>query len=107
MKLIKITPQAERISTLLTSFYFKISLNYKMTNTLKRYMGEVGLQLDKMKNKVTEMARNLHHDWECLDVKFKIIILVLGLLLLWEFIKDKTVLFIVAVIIIIFFAISF
>ena len=76
-----------------------------MTNTLKRYMDEVGLQLDKMKNKVTEMARNLHHDWECLDVKFKIIIIVLGLLLLWE--TDKTVLFVVAAVIIIFFAISF
>ena len=78
-----------------------------MTNSLKKYMDEACLQLEGMKNKMTELARNLQHDWEGLDVEFKIIILVLGLLLLWEFIKDKTVLFFVAAVIIIFFAISF
>ena len=78
-----------------------------MVNTLKRYMEEACLQLEEMKNKMFELARNLQHDWDGLDVKFKIIILVLGLLLLWEFIKDKTVLFMVAAVIIIFFAISF
>ena len=83
------------------------SLNYKMTNTLKKYLDEACLHQDGMKNKMTEMARNLQHDWDGLDVKFKIILLVLGLLLLWELIKDKNVLFMVAAVIIIFFAISF
>ena len=77
-----------------------------MANTLKRYMDEACLQFEGMKNKMTELARNLQHDWDGLDVKFKIIILVLGLLLIW-FTKDKTVLFMVAVVIIIFFASSF
>ena len=77
-----------------------------MANTLKMCMDEAWVQLEGMKNKMTELARNLQHDWDGLDVKFKIIILVLGLLLIW-FTKDKTVLFVVAVVIIIFFASSF
>jgi hypothetical protein len=51
-----------------------------MLSSLYKYMEEACPQLDGMKNKMTEIARNLQHDWDGLDVKFKFITLVLGLL---------------------------
>jgi hypothetical protein len=48
-----------------------------MLSSLQKYMDEACPQLDGMKIKMTEMARNLQHDWDGLDVNFKFIILVL------------------------------
>ena len=69
-------------------------------NTLKSNMNE-------MMVKIMDLVQSLQHDWEDVDYKFKIVILVLGLILLWEFFKDKTVLFVVFAVIIVFFAITF
>ena len=65
------------------------------------------VEVNEMMVKIMDLVQSLQHDWEDVDYKFKIIILILGLLLLWELFKDKTVLFVVFAVIIVFFAITF
>ena len=76
-------------------------------NTLKSNMDKAWVEVNEMMVKIMEWVQSLQHDWEDVDYKFKIVILVLGLILLWEFFKDKTVLFVVFAVIIVFFAITF
>ena len=58
-------------------------------------------------DKIVDLVQSLQHDWRGVDYKYKVIILLLGLLVSWKFIKDKTDLFVVFAVIIVFFAFTF